>query len=442
MTNLPSSALTNPSPNLDQQAQLQALQQQQMNIQRQLDEIQRQQHQSQASPYVSPMISGTPNVNGGFIVPGPSTHAGNRSGSTGHPTPTSEFFSPLTSPALNPTQAMHRQHRAHSRESLSALSSPSSANGSRNFGGSMLRNQNGDMGNVPLQQTMSPALLPQPDAWRQTAPQQGLGLMGSADANNSSSQAYLAELARMLGSAEGADNVGPVMQDAVMQIEQMSDGRGQTSSTGAGQRASKIGKSPSLRPHRSSTGKTRPSPMMKPLNRPGRAGSNTVPPSPLVEAHTAAEYNGFKVPQLEQTYAEGSAGSGSLSPVDLSQVLVPAPAPVSTSNRAANKGKIAPITPATLMQMKGNSEQSVRGRKASIAEEQEEGGGRVTRSKGSTSGGFEDDLTPLGTPRLGKQGLADQDKPSTLSPKNWSASLKALKPIGESYTHLKIMESH
>ena len=454
----------------DQHAQLQALQQQQLNIQRQLDAIQRSQQQQQQqqqqqnqqerqssgqsqqgmqnSPYVSPLIN--PQPNGGFGY-----QSSSRGTSTSHPTPNSDFFSPLTSPALDPVQMGFRsnhlnssaqqqaRNQGHARErSTPSAMSPGYINGMNNQYNGMPMMKVPDRSNVTLDQTLSPALLPQPDAWKHQPQSSGSG----PGSNSSTSQAYLEELARMINSQEqptsGPMN-GEMGQPGDMTNNAAQAGAGMPSAGNIGiqehmaarRRAATVGKSPALRPSRASTGRTRPSPMMKPTHRPGRGGSSTVPPSPLVAAYTpptmplssrASQFGGR---------GEGSIGSESLSPVDLSQMIMPPPPPPSQSiNKTKNviKGKVAPITPATLMQMGSTVLSNSGPRRSSVAMNLKDGSGVVVDGDEQEE---EHSGSSCGTPKSGKRSLSDvAEEPKTRFERlaaGWSASLRALRPTGK-----------
>lgn len=391
------------------QAQLYELQQKQKQIQDQLDEISR----THPSPFISPMMHAQ--MNGGDQSVGSQGQGSIRSGvsnlrtPTSHTTPNSDFFSPLTSPALNPVKG-HHPHQQHPptrvfRQGTSTASGgsgtgdtqpdPSSSGGfgsvlSSPFlnGTPMMRASHHDRrGSNSLEQTLSPALLPQPESWmpqtqghlsHQSSPQQP---MNAAGLNVLTSQSYVDELARMINCQDnqvqqtGGANQGDMeAQQQQQQQQQHSQSARQAqagpSSTSSRKRASTVGKSPRVRPSRSSLGRTRPSPMMKPTQRPGRGGSSTVPPSPLVSAFSAtspvampaalARANGAPHGQQggDGLTSNDSHTSDSLSPVDLSQMIMPPPppplhAPISsgTVHSIKNGAHVAPITPSALMQL-------------------------------------------------------------------------------------------
>jgi hypothetical protein len=483
---------SNGTGSFDQHAQLQALQEQQLNIQRQLDAIQRSQQQAQQqqqqkhhhnqqqqssqhhqlhqpqgqqglqnSPYVSPMIN--PQPNGGFGY-----QSSSRGTSTSHPTPNSDFFSPLTSPALDPVQMGFRSSQntnpsvqqarnqgGHARErSTPSAISPGYVNGINNQYNGMPMMKVPDRSNVTLDQTLSPALLPQPDAWKHQTQPSNLG---------SPSQAYLEELARMINSQEqsqagfmssgdvGQGQAGETPSSMSAVTAQSNAALPSAGSIGiqehmaARRRAATVGKSPALRPSRASTGRTRPSPMMKPTHRPGRGGSSTVPPSPLVAAYTPPTMPSSARASHFGGRGEDSIGSESLSPVDLSQMIMPPPPPPSQSlSKAKNviKGKVAPITPATLMQM-GQTVHSTSGPRRSSAVMSNRDGLGVSLTEDDQEEGHSG--SSCGTPKSGKRSLSDvAEEPKTRFERlaaGWSASLRALRPTGKSVLSSRASDS-
>jgi hypothetical protein len=423
---------------MDQQAQLHVLQQQQLAIQKQLDMIQRQQAQAQqqqvaGSPFLSPMIN-PQGTTGTFTAP---YQGSSRGTSTSHPTPKSEFFSPLTSPALNPvqmgfrsgsqqgSQSMHQGGQGHvmnnehmRHRSLSGAVAPSPV-----VQGGMMNNSRfppPTRSGSGMEQTMSPALLPQPDAWRQTQPM--------------TSQAYLDELAKMINGNGQEQGLGMSMDYTNGEYGLAQDQAVQK------RKNSTVGKSPALRPSRSSAARSRPSPMMKPTQRPGRGGANTVPPSPLITAYTP-----MVAPASARmaTFDNEHFQSESLSPVDLSQMIMPpppAPLQAGRSSKHPGQGRVAPITPATLMQI-GPPSQTALGTRV-IAHKK--GGMSETNSSGSGRSNMadvhEEDVGDSleGTPRSGKRSLEDvAEEPGQSFDKiaaGWSASLQALRPNGMSFS--------
>ena len=325
---------------------------------------------------------------------------------------------------------------------MSTAMSPGYVNGANNQYNGMPMMKVPDRSNVTLDQTLSPALLPQPDAWthqpQMTAPH---------GVNSSSSQAYLEELARMInaqdqlqvsGGAGGQTvngDIGLGLDQVANNASNLAGNIGLQEHMAARRRAATVGKSPALRPSRASTGRTRPSPMMKPTHRPGRGGANTVPPSPLVAAYTPATVSSSALGGQFDGRGEGSGASESLSPVDLSQMIMPPPPPPSqfdNKTRQVIKGKVAPITPSVLMQM-GSSVHangaSRRNNAVTQTNEQSLDAYKNEDEEGQQSG------SSCGTPKSGKRSLTDvAEEPRTAFEKlsaGWSASLRALRPSGK-----------
>lgn len=318
----------------DTQRQLEAIQMQQLNLQRQLDQLQQQQHQTQyppqgqGTPYVSPMINPQMQSNyGGALA---FTDGVPIQGPPSHPS-TQEFFSPLGSPALNPVHH-GKPLRARHRSGPSSTTSPVSTQG--NFAPPYPPQGNDN--------TLSPALLPQG----------GHHVQRFIDANG---QAYLTEWAKLL--ADNASTPTSQNSDASASSPVHRNGDGQLPGDSNQHRNGRTisTRSPALGPHRSGNGKTRPSPMIKPSQRPGRSNlgnSTSVTSSPLVTATIGNHYSPAMLlagVQSASGTVDGSTGSGSLSPVDLSSILMPPP-PV-PQRKASVTANFAPITPATLMQL-------------------------------------------------------------------------------------------
>lgn len=315
---------------------LQQLQHQQRHFQEQLQLLQEQQKQLQAtaaavaaatgSPYLMPQGSSS-GQQGQYQNQGShqnqarnqngvsnSQHSGGGAVST--PSPGS-YFSPLTSPALEPavsrsaalraaaahlSPAMHSSNQQRAPHSLSALSSPA-------------LNPVGSLGGA--QQTLSPALEPQTNS-ELADPEYLNALQGLLDSNNSNNSAGSDQReyqSPMLGPAGG-------------------------SSTG---------------PHRSMPAKSRPSPMMKPTHRHQRqANSGSLPSSPMA----------FKVPQGgvgflppaaidQRPHQPQGPPSNTPSPVDLAQIMPPPPVPA-----PARPKSLMPMTPASLMNLKNEAQSS------------------------------------------------------------------------------------
>jgi hypothetical protein len=243
---------------------------------------------------------------------------------------TQEFFSPLGSPALNPVHN-GKPLRARHRSGPSSTTSPVSAQG--NFA-PPYHPQGNDT-------TLSPALLPQG----------GHHVQRFIDANG---QAYLTEWAKLLADNASTPNSQNSDASASSPVHR-TDGQlpGDSNQHRNGRTVST--RSPALGPHRSGNGKTRPSPMIKPSQRPGRSNlgnSTSVTSSPLVNATNGSHFSPAMLLAGMQSASgtiDGSTGSGSLSPVDLSSILMPPP-PVPQRKESVT-ANFAPITPATLMQL-------------------------------------------------------------------------------------------
>ncbi|KAL1407434.1 hypothetical protein Q8F55_006867 [Vanrija albida] len=321
---------------------LEQLQFQQRQFQEQLALLQEQQRQLQATAAAVAAASGSP-----YMSPQQQSHQQQQqqqqhrpaltpgSVPTGHPgssvnTPSpGGYFSPLTSPALEPAvsrsahlraAAQHLSPALHAQSPrgphpLSALSSPA-------------LNPVGSSGGA--QQTLSPAL----------APQTG-GDVADPD--------YLYALQGILsgnGEAQGAYNGSPVIgPPSAMQSPAFGP-----SGSGTG-------------PHRGSLpAKSRPSPMMKPTSHRshgrGPSTSTSVPTSPMAFKISqggkgylppaAIDQRGVQQMQQQQQQLQqpGSAAS-TPSPVDLAQIMPPPPVPGSTSRPKT----LTPMTPASLMNL-------------------------------------------------------------------------------------------
>lgn len=312
---------------------LQQLQHQQRHFQEQLQLLQEQQKQLQATAAAVAAATGSP-----YLMPQGSSSSGQQgqnqnqgsgqgqsrnqngvsssqqsAGAVSTPSPGS-YFSPLTSPALEPavsrsaalraaaahlSPAMHSSSQQRAPHSLSALSSPA-------------LNPVGSLGGA--QQTLSPALEPQPNH-DLADPEYFNALQGLLDSNNSNNSA-------------GSD-----------QREYQSPMLGPTSSGSTG-------------PHRSLPAKSRPSPMMKPTHRHRQANSGSLPSSPMA----------FKVPQggvgflppaaIDQRHHQPQGPpSNTPSPVDLAQIMPPPPVPAPSRPKS-----LMPMTPASLMNLKSEAQ--------------------------------------------------------------------------------------
>lgn len=332
------------------QRQLQAIQMQQMSLQRQLDQLQQQQHQTQnqyhkqTQPYVSPMIN--PQIQNGYGGALALTDGTPLQGPTAAQSNPQEFFSPLGSPALNPT---HQGVSVRSRHRLSVSNATSPASIQANVLPPFATQQVHDAA------TVSPALLPQSGSHH-------VQRFMNMDTNG---QAYLTEWAKLLGDNASTPNSqtsetsasSPLHRNTVELGSQVSSDpafANHQHSRQANIRPAST-RSPALGPHRSGNGKSRPSPMIKPSQRPGRSNlgnSSSVSSSPLVTASIGSNQSpAFLNGGVHSTSStvDGSNGSGSLSPVDLSTILMPPP-PVPQRGDGGSTS-FAPITPATLMQI-------------------------------------------------------------------------------------------
>ncbi|OCF39019.1 hypothetical protein I317_07195 [Kwoniella heveanensis CBS 569] len=316
---------------------LEQLQEQQRQFQEQLAVLQQRQLEMQATAAaVVAASNNSPYISSSGPSSGPS-----RPATTPGMTPTSAggFFSPLTSPALEATSRGHRSHGHHHHFSpafnaqqartphpLSALSSPA-------------LNPVGSSGGA--QQTLSPAL----------GPQTGTDL---------SDPDYLRALVGML---DGPTSIGEPAQPSYHSPSSI------VSTSTAGH--STILASPALMPtgtgpHRHSLpAKSRPSPMLKPTNHrshqrvpSGQTGQYSVPTSPAVQKfHPNAPAPGmgglgYLPPSAidhRHLHTDASQSTASTpSPVDLSQIMPPPPVPHGTAK--VKKG-VAPMTPASLMNL-------------------------------------------------------------------------------------------
>ncbi|GMK55473.1 hypothetical protein CspeluHIS016_0205290 [Cutaneotrichosporon spelunceum] len=236
------------------------------------------------------------------------------------------YFSPLTSPALEPTVSrsaalraaaqhlsphLHSQQQRRPSRTLSALSSPA-------------LNPVGSSGGA--NQTLSPALGPQnPEV---NDPDYLSALQGILDGTSGSSAEASATSAN--GGYHSSPVIGPSLSSPAV------------GSSGAG-------------PHRSMPAKSRPSPMMKPTNHRSHVrGGSSVPTSPMAFKVTgsgsgflppaAIDNRGVQSPTVGGTCSQTSTPS----PVDLAQIMPPPPVP------SQGRPKI-PMTPASLMNLSKES---------------------------------------------------------------------------------------
>ncbi|WWC69731.1 uncharacterized protein I206_103674 [Kwoniella pini CBS 10737] len=328
---------------------LEQLQEQQRQFQEQLAVLQQRQLEMQATAAaVVAASSNSPYVGGSNPPSGPSRPATTPGTGT---TPTSAgFFSPLTSPALEATNRFQQQHfsrqqfspafnaqQARTPHPLSALSSPA-------------LNPVGSSGGA--QQTLSPALGPQTGA-DLSDPDYLRALVGMLDGESQNigqpaqqSQYHSPSIASSSSAGHSTILASPALIP--------------TNSTGAG-------------PHRHSLpAKTRPSPMLKPTNHRSHQrvpsgtpngmghGNFSVPTSPAVQKFhpnppSANMLNmGYLPPSAieNRNLAPSSTSISSAStpsPVDLSHMMPPPPVPSNGSSKS-RKG-VAPMTPASLMNL-------------------------------------------------------------------------------------------
>ncbi|BEJ16272.1 hypothetical protein CspHIS471_0508770 [Cutaneotrichosporon sp. HIS471] len=324
-------------------AALEQLQLQQRQFQEQLALLQEQQRQLQAtaaavaaasgSPYLAPQqqqqqsqsqSQGRPALTPGGVN---GTHS---TGTVSTPSP-GGYFSPLTSPALEPAvsrsaalraAAQHLSPHLHSQQQraphpLSALSSPA-------------LNPVGSSGGA--NQTLSPALGPQnPDV---NDPDYLYALQGILDGTSGPSADASANASI---SASGGYHSSPVIVP--------SHSSPAVGSSGAG-------------PHRSMPAKSRPSPMMKPTNHRSHVrGASSGPTSPMPFKMTGSG-SGFLPPAAidnrgvqPQMLGGTSSQTSTPSPVDLAQIMPPPPVP------SQGRPKI-PMTPASLMNLSKEGSES------------------------------------------------------------------------------------
>ncbi len=342
------------------QVQLEAIRQQQLDIQRQLDQLQHQQPQpsqqgqSPATPnggqdyggYLpSPMV---PNMDGNFRL---ASHF-----NYGNP---QDSLTPLTSPALNPYTA-----RFHARSnSLSTLPSPA-------IHAYNPQNQ------IPIPYYQSPPSDPQMAEYL-------ANLASLLDTNIQAGQESNQEQQFYSGNGSGGSGGSTIHTPASEQgnpLGQLNGSPAMLPSAKTSPQTMRKETKPGPGPHRANqAGRTRPSPMLRPTGRPNRmsTGPNgqpqnnhyaSVPPSPLVGASMQGSSSSGGVnmrdcaPPPVSFPVEGagsniSSTSGSLSPVDLTPAMNATPTPPSPNpqrqgaNGQQGQSGFAPITPATLMQL-------------------------------------------------------------------------------------------
>lgn len=309
---------------------LEQLQEQQKQFQEQLAILQQQQRELQAT---AAAVAASANTGSAANSPYMATQ-GSRHGSTpgyGGPhsngsinTPSPQYFSPLTSPAMDQARTPYPQQHQYNRppHPLSALSSPA-------------LNPVGSSGGA--QQTLSPALEPQSN-------------------NDMADPEYVRALVGMLdGSQQDQNNQIYNSPNVAASQHQSSPLVGPSAYTG---------------PHRHALpSKTRPSPMMKPVNHRshgkhtsvGGSGNFSVPTSPAIQRVVAQGVMGmgFLPPAaIQPNYSSSNSGSNATqsaltvsaqstpSPVDLNQLMPPPPVP-----QGNNSKSVTPMTPASLMNL-------------------------------------------------------------------------------------------
>ncbi|WWC85219.1 uncharacterized protein L201_000078 [Kwoniella dendrophila CBS 6074] len=328
---------------------LEQLQEQQRQFQEQLAVLQQRQLEMQATAAAVVAASS----NSPFIGSNPSSAGPSRAATTPGVTPNSSFFSPLTSPALEASnrmqqQHMHRQHfspafntqQSRTPHPLSALSSPA-------------LNPVGSSGGA--QQTLSPALGPQTGA-DLSDPDYLRALVGMLDGDpqNIGQPAQQVYHSPSIASSSSAGHSTILASPALIP----------TNSSGTG-------------PHRHSLpAKSRPSPMLKPTNHRSHQripsgtpimnanGAYSVPTSPAIQKfhpnppQSGMVNMGYLPPSaidhrnLAPAPSGASMSSASTpSPVDLSHIMPPPPVPSSNSSSKSKKGGVAPMTPASLMNL-------------------------------------------------------------------------------------------
>ncbi|WVR04952.1 hypothetical protein IAU60_001964 [Kwoniella sp. DSM 27419] len=322
---------------------LEQLQEQQRQFQEQLAALQQRQIEMQATAAAVVAASNNSPYIGSS---GPSSGASKPVTTPGVNGTPQSFFSPLTSPALEPTGRMqqHNGHRHHpfspafaggqsrTPHPLSALSSPA-------------LNPVGSSGGA--QQTLSPALGPQ----------------NGADLNDPD---YLQALVGMIDGNGPPGSEQYSQQQHQHQIYHSPSITATTAQAHGGMLASPALNPVGPGPHRHSLGnKSRPSPMLKPTNHrshhqrvpSGPNGLYSVPTSPAIQKYHPTPPSmggmGYLPPSsIDHRHLHSSAASLSTastpSPVDLSQIMPPPPVP--NGNSKSTKG-VAPMTPASLMNL-------------------------------------------------------------------------------------------
>lgn len=315
--------------------QLLAIRMQEEHLQRQLDRLHvQQQHiiQSKTSPYVNPpdgLQQNYPTQNTQPSQP-PLDHAQQMQ------RPTTDGFSPLTSPALRPRSGPR----------------PAPAMTRANATGA--------------HQTLSPGLGPQASEWQSSISLDQLEALPAGLQDRPSSATYRRGTTSGVSTPSGgrspvitswsAGSTYPASQASTRSTPAMSP----STSTSTG-------------PHRNGhqSARTRPSPLIKPAYRgartPGMHAGQAVPPSPLIPGQ--AGKSPYHPAENAIMQSGNSIGSGSTpSPVDLNHLSMPPPAPPGNggfyqsngnSQRRSTTGGLAPVTPASLMRMSAGEVKAV-----------------------------------------------------------------------------------
>ncbi|ODO11452.1 hypothetical protein I350_00232 [Cryptococcus amylolentus CBS 6273] len=315
---------------------LEQLQEQQAQFQEQLALLQQQQLEMQATAAAVMAAQSSPYMLGH----GPSPSSSRPSTTPAVTQSPGGIFSPLTSPALEATNRLHRSHSGHHNHHFSPA-----------FNAQQQRTPH------PLSTMSSPALNPvgsSGGANQTLSP--ALTAQNSADMDPE----YVRALVGMLDSGHTPPSGDP------LQPPYQSPSMASTSTAGH----TTVISSPALHatgsgtgPHRQSLpSKTRPSPMLKPTNhrsnhRNSVSGHYSVPSSPAVTKYhpdasmpPTAMNSGLPPSALEhhkQVHSSASTTS-TPSPVDLSQIMPPPPVPAGSSK--SRKG-VMPMTPASLMNL-------------------------------------------------------------------------------------------
>lgn len=308
---------------------LEQLQEQQKQFQEQLAILQQQQRELQATAAAVAASTNSGSAANSPYMPTQGSRHGSTPGYGGSHsngcvnTPSPQYFSPLTSPAIEQSRTGFPQQQYHrTPHPLSALSSPA-------------LNPVGSSGGA--QQTLSPALEPQSN-------------------NDMADPEYVRALVGMLDGSQ---------QDQNSQVYNSPNiGTNQYHSSPL------VGPTPHTGPNRQSLPiKTRPSPMMKPVGHRSHgkhtsnsgSGNFSIPTSPAIQRVVAQGVMGMGYlppaaiqPNNPSSNSGGNTSHSALtvsttstpSPVDLNQLMPPPPVPGSGSVKG-----VTPMTPASLMNL-------------------------------------------------------------------------------------------